>query len=406
MNLLNYTHNYICIIKYKHFYQNLLNIQFFKHFKCIEKIGLLKRFYSTKFISKEYEKYDKYNNDKKCIILKNAHSVSKDIKIIENEKECDEAAEEINKSEIIAVDFEGTNLGRYGKVCLMQVYIEKKNIYEQSDNIVQKYYIFDLLKTSVIKSAQKIIENKKTLKLIHDCREDSSALYNQLGIKLENVYDTSRAHILLMEKQKKNDIYQVSFSQLINDYLGINDDSLSVIKKEMYKNEKIWETRPLSNISIIYALKNVKYLYKLYNIFDKLLPKKLVLEKSKDFVNYCYLNYEYKLPSDLAKRGNIVEAMLVSKSLLNCVFKLNSTRKGMACTPSTITHFVDVKIGDVVLCVVSNKSINQKILYLCKHDDVYDYWNLKERPRDKFKPSIHEHATDPMITFCNEEHSS
>lgn len=77
--------------------------------------------------------------------------------------------------------------------------------------------------------------------------------------------------------------------------------------------------------------------------------------------------------------------MLVSKSLLNCVFKLNSTRKGMACTPSTIAHFVDVKIGDVVLCVVSNKSIDQKILYLCKHDDVYDYWNLKERPREKIQ---------------------
>lgn len=406
MNLFNYTHNYIYIIKYKNFYHNLLNIEFFKHFKSIEKFGLLKRFYSTKFNSKEYEKYDRNNNDKKCIILRNTESVSKDIKIIENEKECEEAAEEINRSEIIAIDFEGTNLGRYGKVCLMQVYVEKKNMNEQSDNILQKYYIFDLLKTSVIKSAQKIIENKKTLKLIHDCREDSSALYNQLGMKLENVYDTSRAHLLLMEKQKKNDIYQVSFAQLINDYLGINDASLSFIKKEMYKNEKIWETRPLSNISIIYALKNVKYLYKLYKIFDKLLPKKLGLEKSKEFVNYCYLNYEYKLPNDLAKRGNIVEAMLVSKSLLNCVFKLNSTRKGMACTPSTIAHFVDVKIGDVVLCVVSNKSIDQKILYLCKHDDVYDYWNLKERPREKFKPSIHECTTDPMITFCNEEHSS
>ncbi|VWU48447.1 exonuclease, putative [Hepatocystis sp. ex Piliocolobus tephrosceles] len=422
--------------KYKQFPHNVVNTHFLKKVKNESIVKKIKSFYDTKCISSISKEYKTRNFDyKNCIfyhslksrnteydskntqiidhekdgeetpaeINKKAKYNNKYIQIIDNEKDGEETAAEINKNDIIAIDFEGTNLGRYGKICLMQVYIEKRNIGEVNNNVFEKYYIFDLLKQSIINSVKKIIENKKTLKLIHDCREDSSALYNQLGIKFENVYDISRAHMLLQEKRKEKDVYQVGFTQLIYDYLGIKDDCLNDIKKEMCKNDKLWETRPLSNTSIIYALKNVKYLLPLYNIFDKLLPKKKVLEKSKDFVNYCFLNSRFKLPTDLAKRGNIIEAMLVSKSMLNCVFKLNSTRKGIACTPSSVAQFRDVNVGDVVLCVVSNKSIDQKILYLCKHDDVYDYWNLKDRPRGKFKPSIHENTIDPMIECCEEE---
>ncbi|GAW79664.1 3'-5' exonuclease domain containing protein [Plasmodium gonderi] len=391
----------------------IANICVSRKIESEDAIKRLKTYYNSKFISTTSEEHKTVNGhvdtNQSSITLKGHKEKTsyKDIKIIENEKDGEDAAEEINQNGIIAVDFEGTNLGKYGKVCTMQVYTEKGNKEEMDhDKTFEKFYIFDMLKISVIKSVKKIIENKKTLKLVHDCREDSSALYNQLGIKFENVYDTSRAHMLLMEKKKNTDIYQVSFFQLLNDYLGIKDECLRSIKKEMYKNEKIWEIRPLSKMSIIYALKNVKYLFPLYRIFDNMLPTKKVLEKSKDFINYCFMNSRYKLPVDLAKRGNIVEAMLVSKSMLNCVFKLNSTRRGIACTPSSVAQFRDVKVGDVVLCVVSNKSIDQKILYLCKHDDVYDYWNLKERPRGKFKPSIHESVTDPMIQFCDEEGST
>ncbi|CRH03706.1 exonuclease, putative [Plasmodium relictum] len=409
MKSLKYVCNNNYIKKNKIFHHNIVNFTVLKNFKNEELIKNSKKIYCKRYtssISRECKAFNEYNKTRFKLENNTTKNNYKNIKVIENEKESEKAVEEINQNDIIAVDFEGTNLGKYGKVCIMQVYTEKRNNNKADDKVIEKYYIFDLLKLSVINSVKKIIENKRTLKLVHDCREDSSALYNQLGIKFENVYDTSRAHMLLMQKRRNRDIYQVSFLQLLNDYLGIKDECLNNIKKEMYKNEKIWEMRPLSKMCIIYALKNVKYLLPLYKIFDKMVSKKEVLEKSKDFVNYCFLNSRYKLPNDLAKRGNIIEAMLVSKSLINCVFKLNSTRKGIACTPSSVAQFRDVNVGDVVLCVVSNKSIDQKVLYLCKHDDVYDYWNLKERPRGKFKPSIHENNTDPMIMFCDEELST
>ncbi|CRG93467.1 exonuclease, putative [Plasmodium gallinaceum] len=406
MKSMKYVCNNNYMKKNKIFYHNLFSINILKKLKNEELIKNFKKFYCEKFtfnVSKKCKTINEDNKTQFALESNNTKNNYKNIKVIENEKDGEKAVEEINQNDIIAVDFEGTNLGKYGKICIMQVYTEKRSKDKSDDEVVEKYYIFDLLKLSVKNSVKKIIENKRTLKLVHDCREDSSALYNQLGIKFENVYDTSIAHMLLMKKKKNNDLYQVSFLQLLNDYLGVKDECLNNIKKEMYKNEKIWEMRPLSKMCIIYALKNVKYLLPLYKIFDNLIPKKEVLEKSRDFINYCFLNSRYKSPNDLAKRGNIIEAMMVSKSMINCVFKLNSTRKGMACTPSSVAQFRDVNVGDVVFCVVSNKSIDQKILYLCKHDDVYDYWNLKERPRGKFKPSIHENIVDPMITICDEE---
>lgn len=365
--------------------------------------------YSSNVVCHRSESFLSHNSQRICITSYNVtfrwcstHRNCKNIKLIENENDSKTAVAEIKQHEIIGLDFEGIHLGKYGKVCIMQVYTETKN-HDVKNKVTENYYLFDLLKVSVLKSVKEILENKKTLKIIHDCREDSSALYNQLGIKLENVYDISRAHMLLLQKQNNGDIYQVGFSQLLYDYLGIKDEHVKNIKKEMYKNPNIWEQRPLDTTSMIYALKNVKYLIPLYETFNRLIPKKEVVEKSKDFVNYCFLNSRYKLPTDLAKRGNIVEAMLVSKSLLTCVFKLNSTRKGIACTPSSVAQFRNVPVGDVVLCVVSNKSIDQRILYLCKYDDVYDYWNLKERPRGKFKPSIHEPTIDPLIQISDEE---
>ena len=53
-------------------------------------------------------------------------------------------------------------------------------------------YIVDALTAQggVMKSLKALLEDKTVVKVIHDCRQDSAALYYQKGIKLENVFDT------------------------------------------------------------------------------------------------------------------------------------------------------------------------------------------------------------------------
>lgn len=43
---------------------------------------------------------------------------------------------------------------------------------------------------TVLKVLKDILEDKSVTKVMHDCRQDSAALFYQFGIKLKNVLDT------------------------------------------------------------------------------------------------------------------------------------------------------------------------------------------------------------------------
>ena len=59
--------------------------------------------------------------------------------------------------------------------------------------------------------------------MIHDCREDSSALYHQHGIGLRGIFDTQVAHASL-ERAAGREAYQASASELLQKYLNIDPD--------------------------------------------------------------------------------------------------------------------------------------------------------------------------------------
>ena len=44
---------------------------------------------------------------------------------------------------------------------------------------------------------KQLFEDEKIVKILHDCRQDSLALFYLLGIKLENVFDTSGMDIYI-----------------------------------------------------------------------------------------------------------------------------------------------------------------------------------------------------------------
>lgn len=53
-------------------------------------------------------------------------------------------------------------------------------------------YILDALiaQEGVMQNLKALLEDKTVVKVVHDCRQDSAALYYQKGIKLGNVFDT------------------------------------------------------------------------------------------------------------------------------------------------------------------------------------------------------------------------
>ena len=54
-------------------------------------------------------------------------------------------------------------------------------------------YVFDLLgaqRAALLQQLRPVLEDPSTLKVFHDCRQDSAALKYQAGIRLQHVLDT------------------------------------------------------------------------------------------------------------------------------------------------------------------------------------------------------------------------
>ncbi len=53
-------------------------------------------------------------------------------------------------------------------------------------------YIFDMLQQDsvIIGELRNVLQDSSVVKVMHDCRQDSAALFYQAKIKLNNVFDT------------------------------------------------------------------------------------------------------------------------------------------------------------------------------------------------------------------------
>ena len=82
----------------------------------------------------------------------------------------------------MAVDLEGNDLCRTGKIYTIQVFIPSLN----------EAYILDcrkLEKSDVVQCLKDILASPSIKKYMFDCRSDADALYHQYGLKLNNVID-------------------------------------------------------------------------------------------------------------------------------------------------------------------------------------------------------------------------
>ncbi|XP_034381224.1 piRNA biogenesis protein EXD1 [Cyclopterus lumpus] len=93
----------------------------------------------------------------------------------------------IKKQSVISVGADGVEVFKYGRLCWLQIATK------------HKVYLFDilLLGARAFKNGlSMILENKRILKVIHDCRAIAGCLIAQFGVKLTNVFDTQIADVM------------------------------------------------------------------------------------------------------------------------------------------------------------------------------------------------------------------
>lgn len=174
------------------------------------------------------------------------------------------------ETECVAFDCEGVNLSRIGTVELISICFSSLTV-----------FLVDVGGTpdpTIIEQVKRLFESDKIIKIIHDCRMDSDALFHRHGITLTNVHDTSCFHHVISRQEDKS----------LNDVLEYNRIATNEHRdKSIYKtNPNFWAVRPLTPTMIDWATSDVDKLFRLamnqlHSVSER--AKEDALQKSEEF---------------------------------------------------------------------------------------------------------------------------
>jgi exonuclease 3'-5' domain-containing protein 1 len=247
----------------------------------------------------------------------------------------------LNQKSPVGFDCEGSKLSRWGTLSVFQFSTD-------SDDV----YICDALQPGVVESFKPLLESKNHVKIMHDCREDSSALFNQFKVRLQNVFDTQ------IESKLP---FLPSLEYLLSTVIQKPSKTLP----PSLDDPNLWMYRPLKPDLISYAVNDVIFLNDLRDAFisqksqthdDPLIDRHRMIQ---NYLDYSRTNLHVKSKNELERVGKKVTAMLTSRTQEGFLyFKLNCDKTGAVVSPPVVQNFDAVKIGEFVDCYVTNWSDN------------------------------------------------
>uniref|UniRef100_G1MEF5 piRNA biogenesis protein EXD1 n=1 Tax=Ailuropoda melanoleuca TaxID=9646 RepID=G1MEF5_AILME len=148
----------------------------------------------------------------------------------------------IKKQTVLSVAAEGAHVCRHGKLCWLQV---------ATNSRVYLFDIFLLGSRAFNNGLKMVLEDKRILKVIHDCRWLSDCLSHQYGILLNNVFDTQVADVLQFSMETGGFLPNCisSLQESLIRHLKVAPKYLSFLEerqKLIQENPEVWFTRPLS----------------------------------------------------------------------------------------------------------------------------------------------------------------
>nr|XP_048315957.1 piRNA biogenesis protein EXD1 isoform X3 [Myodes glareolus] len=147
----------------------------------------------------------------------------------------------IKKQSVLSVAAEGANVCRHGKLCWLQV---------ATNSRVYLFDIFLLGSRAFNNGLQMILEDKRILKVIHDCRSLSDCLSHQYGVMLNNVFDTQVADVLQFSMETGGFLPNCisTLQENLLRHLKVAPKYLSFLEERqrcIQENPEVWLTRPL-----------------------------------------------------------------------------------------------------------------------------------------------------------------
>lgn len=190
-------------------------------------------------------------------ILINYSFKKKEIYLAELDRDKDFIIESLQQELILGIDTEFDWRNTYlPKLSLLQIATQKKIL------------LIDCLKCETANYLKEILEDKKKLIIFHSSRSDTTVLFTNLNIKIDNIFD-----IQIAEKNISGGDIQ-NYAGLVKKYFYIN-----LKKTETNSN---WLKRPFTNEQLSYAADDVNFLLEIYKKQLKTLKKYNLYNKSID----------------------------------------------------------------------------------------------------------------------------
>ncbi len=199
---------------------------------------------------------------------------------IDTQVRMDEAKEDIGNASIICVDTEYDSFRYFREVlCLIQI------------DAGGRTYLFDPLGSLDFFFLGKIFTDLAILKIMHAGDNDIRLLKRDYGFEFENIFDTHQAASIL-------GCHNLSLSTLISQYLGME------LKKDKKMQRSKWETRPLTEEQIHYAVEDTAHLTALYRRLESEIQLKGLKRKAaRAFDKIAAVTWSEKLFNPQACKG-------------------------------------------------------------------------------------------------------
>jgi hypothetical protein len=186
---------------------------------------------------------------------------------------------------LVSFDIEGVNLGREGKITLLQIGTSQHRV-----------FCFDVLAlgNALFQYLKPIFESESICKLCYDCRTDGDVLKTMHGVNLKCVYDIQVLYTFLF--QKEGDPFLKGLYHVLKSPGIIGDKNSKRVMR--YKKEikdslqnvgtEIFLQRPVSKELLTYCVSDVVYLYKMFNLWASHVEFNVVVQASMYRLNkYC-----------------------------------------------------------------------------------------------------------------------
>ena len=183
---------------------------------------------------------------------------------IDDRQKVECAQRDISSSSVIAVDTEYDSFRYFReKLCLIQI------------KSGHQTYLFDPLENIDFSFLGDVFADARITKIMHAGDNDVRILKRDYGFFFKNIFDTYRAASLL-------GCQYLSLSNVVYHYLGIPLEK----SKKMQRSQ--WETRPLTEEQLRYAVMDTKHLVELYKVLDEALAQHGLKEKAYE----CFTSVE------------------------------------------------------------------------------------------------------------------